>query len=345
MKNDEHPPLDMDAVTAHLDRGWDLLDRGDLEGARLSADHVLRQNDESPEGFCLLGAIAAADGDMDEALELFQQAMELEPGYVEPVLQAADLCIHGLGDLDLGLQFCRDAEALQLEPGARLELLLLTAEGYMALGQDQRASRAVLELPWPPFEDPAHHVRLGRVLVQLGELARAEEILAEALAHAETRSEAHYFTGVALERGGDVVSARRHMVRSLELERGTRLSYVPLEEGELGTLVEQALERLDDLARGWYRGVPVTVFVFPPMELVAEGFDPRCPAFVSGIQAAPAEGNVEGSAPGGAGDAMVTHIFIYRRNVERVGPDWEVMVDTLQRALEQDLEDLLAAGG
>ena len=342
--NDEHPPLDMDAVTAHLDRGWDLLSRGDLTGARLSADHILKRNEQSPEGQCLLGSIAAAEGEPEEALELFQQAMELEPGYVEPVLHAAQLCIHALGDLELGLQFCRDAETMRLDKGDSLEVRLLGAEATMALGQDAKALRLVRGLPKPPYEDPDHHLRLGRILAELGELIWAEEVLAEALTHAECRAEAHYFTGIVLERGGDVVAARRHMARSLELERGAPPAYVPLEQDEIGALVEQALEQLDPRARRWYQGVPVTVMDHPPMELVAEGLDPRCPAFASGFIVPAVEGQgSENEQPPEERD--VTHLFIYRRNVERVGPDWELMADLLQQSLEQELEDLLANKG
>ena len=331
--NDHHPPLDQDAATAHLDRGWDLLSKGDFAGARVSADHILRTGGESPEGTCLLGAISAAEGDPEEALELFQQAMDLEPAYLEPVLLAADLCVHAMDDLDLGLRFCADAEALGLGVGDSVTVKLLTAEAHLALGHKARALAAVQQLPRPPFEDPTHHLQLGRLLMDLGELVRAEEVLSEALSHEDTRAEAHYFTGVALDRGGDVIAARRHLARSLELERGTRPAYPPLEDGEFGALVEQALERLHPGGRDQYRGAPVTVFEHPPVELVAEGFDPRCPAFASG------------GVEAGTEEGRVTHLFIYRRNVERVGPAWDVMVDLLQQALEQELEELLHTGG
>jgi len=334
--------MDMDAVTAHLDRGWDLLSRGDTDGARVSAEHILERDEGSPEGLCLLGAIATTEGETEEGLELFQQAMDLDPGYGEPVLRAAELCVHGLGDLDLGLQFCRDAEAMQLSDDERLEARLLLAEAYLAMGRDDEAARSVRRLPGPPYQEPTNYLRLGRVLVGLGEVARAEEVLAEAMSFPDTRAEAHYFTGAALEQIGDVISGRRHMAHSLELERGSAPAQASLEEGQLGILMEHAMERLEPPVRAWFQGVPVTVFDLPPMELVTEGFDPRCPVFASGSPALAA--TVEGR-DAGASDGAVTHLFIYRRNVERVGPDWHVMVEQLRLALEQGLEDLLDGGG
>lgn len=50
----EDRSLDMDAITAHLDRGWDLLRRGDTMGSRLSAQHILELDEDSPEGHTLL---------------------------------------------------------------------------------------------------------------------------------------------------------------------------------------------------------------------------------------------------------------------------------------------------
>ncbi len=329
----DQPPLDLDAVTAHMDRGWDLFARGDLEGARISADQVFGLDAESPEATCLMGAIAAAEGDDTEALELFQQAMDASPDYVEPKIQAADLCIHGLGDAEQGLQHCRDARSMKLDPGDAAEVRLLTAEAHAVLGHDGDALLAIEQLGAPPFLDPSHHVRAGRLLLELGRLDRAEEALDGGLSHSETRAEAHYFIGVTLDRGGDVVSARRHLARSLELERERRPAYASIRDEDLGDLIDQALKRLSPAEQQLLHDAPLTLLDLPPLELVAEGFDPRCPAFASGA----------GQGREGRG-AQVTHIFIYRRNVERVGPHWDTMADALRLALEQELEDLLAAG-
>ena len=330
----DHLPLDLDAVTAHMDRGWDLLARGDLKGARISVDQVLDLDGESPEAACLAGAIAAARGQDAEAMEAFQEAMDMAPEYAEPVIQAANLCIHGMNDLEQGLQHCRDAEAMNLDAGDAAEVKLLMAEANAVMGQDGDAQRMIDGLGPPPFLDPSHHVRAGRLLLELGKLERAEELLDGGLAYSETRAESHYFLGVALDRSGDVVSARRHLARSLELERERPPAYAPLGDEDLGDLINQALELLSPVARRQLGGAPLSVLDHPPLELVAEGFDPRCPAFTSGA----------GGQGRGGRTTLVTHIFIYRRNVERVGPHWDVMVAALHLALEQEFEDLLTAG-
>ena len=76
----------MDQLSAHLDRGWDLVQRGDLKGARASARRALETEKESPEAHNLLGFVAAQEGDSEEALEHYRQAMALDDGYIDPML-------------------------------------------------------------------------------------------------------------------------------------------------------------------------------------------------------------------------------------------------------------------
>ena len=66
--------MGMDQLSAHLDRGWDLIQKGDLRGARASARRALEADKDSPEAHNLLGYVAAQEGDADEALEHYRQA-------------------------------------------------------------------------------------------------------------------------------------------------------------------------------------------------------------------------------------------------------------------------------
>ena len=46
---DESDKGPMDRLSAHLDRAWDLVARGDLQGAMRSAEKSLEMDDTSPE--------------------------------------------------------------------------------------------------------------------------------------------------------------------------------------------------------------------------------------------------------------------------------------------------------
>ena len=68
----------MDQFSAHLDRGWDLVQRGDPRGAELSARRALEIDAQSPEAYNLLGYVAALKGEFEEAVEHYRQAIALD---------------------------------------------------------------------------------------------------------------------------------------------------------------------------------------------------------------------------------------------------------------------------
>ena len=96
----------MDQMSAHLERGWDLAQRGDTHGAASSARRALELNPNSPEVHNLLGFVAALDGDCDEAIEAYQQAICLDDGYVEAMLNAAELFVHPMAQFEDAIDIC-----------------------------------------------------------------------------------------------------------------------------------------------------------------------------------------------------------------------------------------------
>ena len=58
----------MDQFSAHLDRGWDLVQRGDPRGAELSARRALELDSQSPEAFNLLGYVCALKGEYEDSV-------------------------------------------------------------------------------------------------------------------------------------------------------------------------------------------------------------------------------------------------------------------------------------
>ena len=91
----------MDQFSAHLDRGWDLVQRGDTRGADASARRALEIDPQSPEAYNLLGYVAALEGEASEAIESYRQAIALDETYLEAMLNAAEVYIHPLGEFAL----------------------------------------------------------------------------------------------------------------------------------------------------------------------------------------------------------------------------------------------------
>ena len=90
----DHHEEKMDRFSAHLDRGWDLVQHGDSHGAELSARRALELNKQAPEAYNLLGYAAALRGDFEAAIRHYNHALSLDEAYFEALLNAAEVFIH-----------------------------------------------------------------------------------------------------------------------------------------------------------------------------------------------------------------------------------------------------------
>lgn len=369
----EHGSIEMDAVTAHLERGWDLLHRGDLAAARVSAHHILKLVSDSPEAHTLLGAIAAADGDAEEALELFRQAMALDPEYLEAILYAAETSIYPLGDHETALELCAEAEDLVLEPDEELDVSLLRAEALCGAGRLDEA-RGLCAARFPPPEtwsDVGQRLRAGRILLDLGQPEAAHALLEHAAKEAERAPDVHYFLAVALEQLGEERRAMEEFLAVLELEAALPAPTSRSDLAEITRQVEAAIEGLPDPLAGLLRGRLVRVVELPAPELCAEGVDPWSTVYLSGLparaaSAEPSEGSgaqvpprrgkgkatkkvriAEPPRPAAARNdpaAIVHCVFVYRRNLERVARTAEEAVEELRASLENEARIFLDLG-
>jgi len=121
----------MDQFTAHLDRGWDLAQRGDAAGAEASARRALELEGDSPEAHNLLGFSCALRGEHDEALDYYVQAIALDDTFLEAVLNAAEICVFPIGDFESALAYCDDALDLVETDDELTDALLLKFDALM----------------------------------------------------------------------------------------------------------------------------------------------------------------------------------------------------------------------
>src|ERR1700683_4740908 len=99
----------MDQLSAHLDRGWDLAQKGDASGALACARRALELDPKSPEVHNLLGDASAMAGDTDAALEPYRNATALDETSLEALLNAAEVLVSPRGDWDEAIEMCDDA--------------------------------------------------------------------------------------------------------------------------------------------------------------------------------------------------------------------------------------------
>src|ERR1700730_10684362 len=157
-----------DQLTAHLDRGWDLAQKGDAAGAIECAKRALEIDQQSPEVHNLMGFAAALEGDADSALDHYRQAIALDETYFEAMLNAAEVMIAPLGDYDGAI--AQIEEALDYAETAEeiADCILLRVDGLMAKADYEEAKRAMKMLPDGPFTGPTYLFLIWRARADLG---------------------------------------------------------------------------------------------------------------------------------------------------------------------------------
>ena len=303
----------------------DLLHKHDYRGAKRSAEQVLTIDERSPEGYVLLGAIAAAEGHPRDALQHYEHAMHLDPGFLDPLLYAAETYIWPLGECEQAITLCEQALDLAEEEDEYLDALLLKAEAELGVGDFEASRRTLNDLPEVDMPEGLYHLRAARTLMELGALKEAEVHFKRAYAKDDQLSDALHGLGLCAEERGD----RDEMVKLfLEVrERDLQEPPVPWAIGpeRFEELITQALQALPERIRELLRNVPVVAADYPSEELVREGRDPRMLGFFAGIPY-PEKSNV-GGAP------QPDCILVFQRNLERMSQDLQELEEEIKTTL------------
>ncbi len=329
----EPPDAPMSQLSAHLDRGWDLVSRGDFGGAMLSAEKSLELDETSPEAHNLIGYIFHAEGRTEEALEHYRHALELDESYVEAMLNAAELLIHPVGDLDGALELVREALDWLQEDGTPDELadtMLLEIDIHMAKGDRVSASSVVRDLPAGPFENPRLGTAVGRALLDVGEVDAAMELLEAATHDTPPTSDAFYFLALAREAKQDPTGALIAFLQSRELDGAGEAPPWTIPTDQFERRVQTALATLPEEISRVIEGALVVVTELPGAEIVAEGADPRALVLLDAIS--------EPTQPDRVG-----RIFVYKRNIERIAPGLFELDAEIARAIALEVQTIFGA--
>jgi len=315
----------MDQFSAHLDRGWDLIHRGDLQGAQRSAEKSLEIDAESPEAYNLLGYVYAAQGDHEGALEQYRQAIALDDSFVEAMLNAAEVLIHPVHDFDAAIALIDDALEWTEGDDEVADALLLKFDAHMHQGNREAAASLLKTLPEGPFESPRLDFLVGRAHFEVGELEGAQRYLTRAVEREGESPDTHYYMGLLLDAKGERDCATVEFLRCRELDSGAARPHWALGSGQFERHVRRAVERLDQAHRDALDGALVVVSDLPGAEVVADGVDPRASVLLDALS--------EREAPPRAG-----RVFVYQRNAERMIDAPAKLEEELVRLLQSELE-------
>jgi predicted Zn-dependent protease with MMP-like domain/Flp pilus assembly protein TadD len=299
-----------DPIDEHLDRGWELLKKNDLAGARISAQAAQAVDPRSPEALTLLGAVYSAEGDDDGAIEMYRRAMKVDPEYVAPMLYAAELLIWPNEDFDEALKLVDLALEHADEEEDYLDALLLKAEALLAMGgNDDAAAETLEELPPTQLPDPSFHNRAGRAFLDLGDLERAEDNFQQAIVLDPKSADAYHGLGIVYEEKEDTRAMVKAWLRVRELDLEEPAVHWSITQDEFEKVAEDALGDLPERIGKLLENVPIVAADYPSIEIVAEGNDPRMLGFFSGVP------YPEKSHLGGA--PHLDCVFLYKLNIER----------------------------
>jgi predicted Zn-dependent protease with MMP-like domain/Tfp pilus assembly protein PilF len=310
MKRHGEPTGETDEIAGHLDRGWDLLEDNELAGARISAEQALAVDPDSPDALTLAGAVRGAEGDEDEALRLYEKAMERDPEYVSPMLFAAEIYLWSVEDHDEALRLVERALDLAEDEGEYLNALLLKAEALIAKGDDTGAEKVLDELPPVGFPEGGLHARAARCYLDLDMPDEAEEHFEKALAIDEKDSDAWHGIGMVHEAREDTRAMVKAWLRVRELDLDEPPVGWALSQDEFEKVAEEALGEIPERIRKLLENVPIVASDYPSIEIVAEGNDPRMLGFFSGVPY-PDKSNLFATP-------HLDCVFLYQRNIERM---------------------------
>ncbi|MAQ17362.1 MAG: UDP-N-acetylglucosamine-peptide N-acetylglucosaminyltransferase [Sandaracinus sp.] len=320
--SDERTKPKSGSAHTELSRAWDLLEAGDLQGARQAARATLEHDAESPEAFNTLGYILALEGDLEEALAHYEQALANDEGYFEAYLNAADVKLR-LGDVEGALEAAEQAlEAAETDDDA-VEALLLQMDVLLAAGRVDEADALVGELPDGPFESPALELAVGRARWEAGDQEGAAELIEHAAGVLQGDPDAQYQLGLLREAGGDLRAATAAFLTARALEGKLPRPVWAEPATRFERRVGDALRRLPAEVQATIEGALVLVEELPGAEIVAEGFDPRSPVLADTVEL-------------GKGQTL-TRVVVYQRNFERLVADPAMVDSALESLLGEEL--------
>lgn len=310
----------MDQLSAQLDLGWDLIERGDIAGALATAKETVRTTPESPEAHHFLGHVTALAGDPAEALEHFEKALEIDEDYFEAMLGAAEVLLAPLGEFDRALAMCEEALAIAVDPSEENDCLLLKVDIMLAKGDEDAALKTLKRVKTASISLPGQALAAGRAFFDLGKSSEATPLLAQALTLDEHSSDAHYYSGLLAEERGDETQTVFHFLRAREIELSHPGPPWTMPGNQLKELVQGVIERNGAEVGKFATHVDVYVVDMPGPEIVADGADPFTPCVLDVV---------------GENHARV---FVYQRNLERAAGSPDRIEEELARAFTRELE-------
>lgn len=303
-----------------VEEAWELLTRGDLDGALAAADRAT-ERDDSSEGLHVRGHVLTAFGRLDEALEMHQAALAMDPSFREAMVSAAEVLI-AIGRFGEGAAMAEEALELAETEHDRLDILLLLVDTMLAEGHVEQARELVDRFPEEP-QEPELEFLAARARYDVGDPEGASAGIELAARTFPADPEVQYYLGLIREGLGDLVGATAAFLQCRQLDLAIPPVPFARTPEAFESEVAASIKALPAEDRASLDGALVLVEPLPGAEVVSEGVDPRLPMVVDSYELD------EG--------VSLRRLFVYQRNIERLLS----RPDDLRPALKSLLRDAI----
>ncbi len=290
----------------------------------MSARRALEIDSQSPEAYNLLGYVCALQGEFDEAVEHYRQAIALDDTYLEAMLNAAEVYIHPLGEFDDAIDMCDQALELVENDDELVDALLLKFDALLGKNELDAAKLLAASFPAGPFENPNHLFLVGRAFYEVGDVERAAPLVEEAARKNPHNPEAAYYVGLVRDEQGDTAAATAAFLRARDIDLSLPAPSWTLTRDTFEMTAKSAVASLDEHFRAFLRDDEVYVSDVPGVEVVVDGVDPRALLLLDGVAGEP-------------GEELKARVIVYQRNVERLAGSLELVEPEIKAALEREI--------
>lgn len=340
MNGSENGENGMDQISAHLDRGWSLIEQKSFRKAAFSARQVLELDPESADAYTLIGLSALGEHDADEALEAFERARELDPDFLAPIVYSAEAMGADPKRVDEAIKCLEEAYEL-VEPSSPewVDAVLLHVDLLLNAEDEEGAARRLGLVRPEMLTLPDQQVQAGKLAVRLDDLDLAELALAPVIKRGNPPPDALYSLAQIAERRGDGQKAigLSLQVRKADLALAQADCSDAPEPRLLAEVCQAVIYALDQRFLDVVDEADVVVREVPPEELVADGVDPWIPLLLTGP---PPDTRRKTDWT-----SRATHVFVYRLNMRFDSPHQDQWEARLREYLEEAIERFVELSG
>jgi predicted Zn-dependent protease with MMP-like domain/Flp pilus assembly protein TadD len=278
----------------------------------------------------------AQDGRLEEAREVFDEALAADPDDLDLLIAATDFHVSRVGDPDedrdaftRALGLARRGEKLARrarDDDALAELGLLEGIALAQLGEPAAAlERLDATLALRPGDLDAQLER-GYALQELCRLDEAKVQLEVVLSRAPDEPWAHHTLGLIAERRGDAKEAARRFARARRLAPAEFPRPVELSAEAFDAAVEDAVAGLPPAIREYLSNVAIAVEDLPSDDDLLGSDPPLAPSILGIFRGAPL-GQKASQDPW---SHFPSSIVLYQKNLQRFARDRRELIEQIE---------------